>query len=179
MNRYPGLIVSFAVFSLTLSLAAQTPPAVAPNPLSNDARLAWSYVKAIVVRAAEKMPEENYAFKPVPEVRSFGQIVAHILIEQNTVCAPVKGVAKPADPTDKATKAELVAALRASDALCDAAFQSLTDANATERVPIWGASKPRLSGLYSLAFHGDEHYGNLVTYMRLKGVVPPTSEPRK
>jgi len=91
----------------------------------------------------------------------------------------LKGVAKPADPSDKATKADIVAALRASDALCDAAFAGLTDANATAPVKFWGATHPRVSALNMLAEHDGEHYGNLVTYMRLKGLVPPTSEPRK
>jgi uncharacterized damage-inducible protein DinB len=173
------LIPLVLILMLGLPLAAQDQPAAPANPLSTDAYLTWGYAKSIVMRAAEKMPEENYAFKPVPEVRSFAQVVVHILVEQNDVCASIKGVAKPAAPSEKATKAEVIAALRESDALCDAAFAGLTDANATAPVKFWGATHPRVSALNMLAEHDGEHYGNLVTYMRLKGLVPPTSEPRK
>jgi uncharacterized damage-inducible protein DinB len=136
-------------------------------------------VKTLVLRAAEKMPEENYAFKPVPEVRSFGQLIEHITFSQQTLCAMVKGVPGPAAAAEKTAKADLIAALKDSDAACDAAFENLTDANATDVLKIWGQSRTRVTGLFMLSFHGYEHYGNMVTYMRLKGLVPPSSEPRK
>jgi uncharacterized damage-inducible protein DinB len=176
------LIAPLIGLFLTLPLVGQTPPAApaAPaNPLTADAREAWSFVKTIVLRAAEKMPEENYPFKPVPEVRSFAQLVAHIASAQNDMCAQVKGEASPKVDFDKLDKAGLVAALKASDAYCDATFESLTDAHAAEQLKLWGKDRARLTGLTMLAFHGYEHYGNMVTYMRLKGLVPPTSEPRK
>ena len=165
---------------LTLPLAAQTPKAIAPaNPLSSDARAGWAFVKTMVLRAAEKMPEENYAFKPVPEVRSFGQLIGHITFSQQTLCAMVKGVPGPPAAAEKTAKADLVAALKDSNATCDAAFENLTDANATDVLTIWGENRTRVTGLFMLSFHGYEHYGNMVTYMRLKGLVPPSSEPRK
>ncbi|MGB7761790.1 MAG: DinB family protein [Bryobacteraceae bacterium] len=173
------LITLVTILFLTLPLAAQTQPAAPANPLTADAREAWGFVKSIVLRAAEKMPEENYPFKPVPEVRSFGQLVAHITYAQDEMCTQVKGVATPKPPSDKATKAELIAALKESDALCDATFEGLTDAQAAEQVKLYGQNRTRLTGLFMLSFHGYEHYGNMVTYMRLKGLVPPTSEPRK
>jgi len=179
MTTFRLLITLVTILFLTLPLAAQTQPSAPANPLTADARQAWGFVKDIVLRAAEKMPEENYAFKPVPEVRSFSQLVAHIALSQNQICAQAKGVAGPQVQLDKATKADLIAALKESDAFCDAAFEGLTDARAAEQVKIYGQSRTRLSGLYMLSFHGYEHYGNIVTYMRLKGLVPPTSEPRK
>ena len=180
MTTYRLLITLLTILFLTLPMAAQTQPTAPANPLTADAREAWGFVKDVVLRAAEKMPAENYAFKPVPEVRSFSQLVAHIANAQNQICAQTKGVAAPTVPqTDKATKADLIAALKESDAFCDAAFEGLTDARAAEQVKIYGRNRTRLSGLYMLSFHGYEHYGNIVTYMRLKGLVPPTSEPRK
>ena len=165
---------------LTLPLAAQTPKAAAQaNPLSSDARAGWGFVKTLVLRAAEKMPEENYAFKPVPEVRSFGQLIEHIAFSQQALCAMVKGVPGPVAAAEKTAKADVIAALKDSNAACDAAFANLTDANATDVLTIWGESRTRVTGLFMLAFHGYEHYGNMVTYMRLKGLVPPSSEPRK
>ena len=147
--------------------------------MTADAREAWGFVKTMLLHAAEKMPEENYPFKPVPEVRSFGELIAHIVGAQNGLCAAVKGVARPNVQLDKATKADLIAALKDSDALCDATFAGLTDAQATEPVKLYGQSRTRLTGFYMLSFHGYEHYGNIVTYMRLKGLVPPSSEPSK
>jgi uncharacterized damage-inducible protein DinB len=180
MTTIRFLITLVTILFLSLPLAGQAPPAAAPaNPLTADAREAWGFVKTVVLRAAEKMPEENYPFKPVPEVRSFAQVVAHIVYSQNQICSQVKGSAAPNLPSDNATKADLIALLKDSDAACDATFDGLTDAHAAEPVKLFGKERARLTGLIMLSFHGYEHYGNLVTYMRLKGLVPPTSEPRK
>lgn len=158
-------------------LAQQGAPA---DPLSAEIRNAWDSVKNNILRAAEKMPEENYAFKPVPEVRSFGQIIGHVANAQFSMCAAVKGVPRPDVQVEKTktTKADLIAALKESDALCDSAVTDLTDAKAVELVKVFGRERTRLSVLYGNAGHDMEHYGNLVTYMRIKGLVPPSSEPR-
>ena len=164
---------------LALPLLAQTPPAAPANPLTSDARAAWGFTKTLVLRAAEKMPEENYAFKPVPEVRSFGQLIGHIASSQRELCSMVKGAPGLEPGPEKTAKADLIAELKDSNKFCDAAFENLTDANATEMLKLWGESRTRVTGLFLLSFHGYEHYGNMVTYMRLKGLVPPSSEPRK
>ena len=176
MKTLQLVAISLLVLPL-LALAQQGPPA---NPLSSDARGAWENVRNIVARAAEKMPEENYAFKPVPEVRSFGQLVGHVADAQYMICAFAKGVARPDVQVEKTktTKADLIAALKESDALCDSAVTDLTDAKAVEMVKVFGRERTRLSVLYGNAGHSFEHYGNLVTYMRIKGLVPPSSEPR-
>ena len=179
MTLFRPAIPLLTIAFLTLPLAAQMPPAAPSNPLTSDAREAWGFVKSLVLRAAEKMPEENYAFKPVPEVRSFGQLVGHITGAQNALCSMVKGAPRPEAGPEKTSKADLIAALKESDAFCDAAFENLTDANATDVLKIWGQNRTRVTGLFMLSFHGYEHYGNIVTYMRLKGLVPPSSEPRK
>jgi uncharacterized damage-inducible protein DinB len=171
-------ISSLALAFLLSPLGAQTATTAPANPMTSDARDSWRFVKGAVLRAAEKMPEENYAFKPVPEVRSFGEVIWHIAFAQNSLCSMVKGAAQPMGP-EKTTKADLIAVLKESDAFCDGVFEKLTDANASEVLKIWGESRTRLMGLFMLSMHGNEHYGNLVTYMRLKGLVPPTSEPRK
>jgi uncharacterized damage-inducible protein DinB len=179
MTRFQLAISLPAVAFLAFPLAAQAPPATPANPLSSDARAGWTFVKTIVLRAAEKMPEADYAFKPVPEVRSFGQLIGHITFSQKTLCSMVKGAPAPEEGAEKTAKAGLIAALKDSDALCDAAFENLTDANATDMLKIWGESRTRVTGLFMLSFHGYEHYGNMVTCMRMKGLVPPTSEPRQ
>ncbi len=162
-----------------LLVVAGTAPAA--DPLVAEARGGWDAVKNNIVRAAEKMPEENYAFKPVPEVRSFGQLIGHIVDAQYMMCSAAK--AEKRDPAGvektKTTKADLVAALKESVSYCDAVYSGLTDAQAAETVKMFGRERSKLAVLYFNISHSNEHYGNIVTYMRIKGLVPPSSEPRK
>jgi uncharacterized damage-inducible protein DinB len=164
------------VFLLTLAAAA----AVAQDPVSEDMRGLWNGVKNNVARAAEKMPEEHYSFKPSPDVRSFGQLIGHIADAQFSICAASLGEARgPAGiEKSKTSKAELAAALKESIEYCDKAYAALTQANAAEAVKIFGRERTRISGLAMNISHSNEHYGNIVTYMRIKGLVPPSSEPR-
>jgi uncharacterized damage-inducible protein DinB len=171
----------FVIALLALPVAALAQQGEAGNPLSAEARAAWEGVRNNVTRAAEKMPEENYAFKPVPEVRSFGQLVAHIADANYMFCAAARGIARPQVQVEKTmtAKADLVSALKESNAFCDAAFAGLTDAKAAEPVKIFGRERARLTALNMNTSHDNEHYGNIVTYMRIKGLVPPSSEPRR
>lgn len=160
---------------------AATGVALAQNPLSADLKAFWGNVKNNVVRAAEKMPEENYTFKPVPEVRTFGQIIGHIADAQYMMCSGALGEKRSPAGVEKTktTKAELVAALQDSVKYCDGAYDKLTDGTAAEMVKMFGRERTRMGALLTNASHSWEHYGNLVTYLRIKGIVPPTSEPRK
>jgi uncharacterized damage-inducible protein DinB len=166
---------------LGLTLALFAAVALAQNALSTDAKTTWGMVKNNVLRAAEKMPEENWSFKPVPEVRTYGQIVAHIADAQFMMCSAA--LEEKREPVrvekTKTTKAEIVAALQDSIKYCDGAFDALTDAKGAEVVKMFGRERPRLGVLSFNSLHSYEHYGNLVTYLRMKGIVPPSSEPRK
>src|SRR5271169_6146844 len=99
------------------------------NPVTQAARHFYTDVKQNLLKSAEKMPEENYAFKPAPRVRTFGQILGHIAQEQYLYfCAPVKGEQKSADiERTKTTKADLIAALKESFAYCDSVYSKMTD----------------------------------------------------
>jgi uncharacterized damage-inducible protein DinB len=138
-------------------------------------------VKNNLVKAAEKMPEENYAFKPAPEVRSFGQIVGHVADAQYLFCSAALGEKNPAPGIEKSktTKADLVQALNEAFAYCDKAYNGMTDAHAAEMVKFFGRDQAKLTVLAFNNAHNDEHYGNIVTYMRMKGLVPPSSESRR
>jgi|SRR5579871_561425 len=153
----------------------------ASDPLSGGIRGIYNISKNNVVRAAEKMPEENYAFKPTPEVRSFGQIVGHVADAQYLFCSAALGEKNPAPGIEKSktSKADLVSALNDAFAYCDKAFDATTDAHAADMVKFFGQDRTKLSILAFDTAHNMEHYGNLVTYMRIKGLVPPSSEPRK
>lgn len=177
--RISTLLLVIALLALPLTGLAQQ--GAAGNPLSTEARAAWEGVRNNILRSAEKMPEENYAFKPVPEVRSFAQLLGHIADANYMICSAARGVARPQVQVEKTmtTKAQLVAAVKESAAFCDAGFADLTDAKAAEAVKMFGRERARLTVLNMNTSHDNEHYGNIVTYMRIKGLVPPSSEPRR
>lgn len=166
-----------------VALAQNDPPpaAAAPsaNPLSDYNRVVWKGLKPALVRSAEKMPEEKYGFKPVDTVRSYGQIIGHIADSQYTFCSRVLGEKRPELKVEetKTTRSDLIAALNDALAYCDKAFDSMTDASAAQMVKFFGRDAPKLGVLNVHLMHSMEHYGNLVTYMRMNGIVPPSSEP--
>jgi uncharacterized damage-inducible protein DinB len=182
----PGLLFCLLAPAAT-SLAQGAPPAPA-RPASDAPREnavpAWhkymyGRLGTVVIRSAEKMPEENYGFKPADGVRSYGQILGHIADAQYTFCSAAIGEKSPAPKIEqtRSSKADLTAALKDAFAYCDRAYGGMTDATAAQTVKLFGSDTPRLGVLIVNTSHTMEHYGNLVTYMRLKNVVPPTSEP--
>jgi uncharacterized damage-inducible protein DinB len=148
------------------------------NSLSVDVRKDYQTVRDYFIRAAEKMPEANYGFKPSSDVRSFGQQVAHVADDQYNLCAPAKGETRKEPYTEiestVSKKADLVAALREAFAYCDGAYDVLTDVSGAELVKSGG--RTRFSMLNWNLWHTWEHYGNVVVYLRMRGLVPPSSE---
>lgn len=138
-------------------------------------------VAGVILRSAEKMDAENFDYKPTPDVRSFGAIVGHVADAQYMFCAAVTGEKAPTPGVEKGkhSKAELVAALKEAFAYCDSAYASVKEAQVGDKVKFFGGERTKLNILAFNTSHNYEHYGNLVTYMRMKGVVPPSSEPRK
>jgi len=179
--------IRILVYSAILTLVtagtalAQTPPA---NPLTAGAKRSYDIIKGYVTKAAAKMPEEHFAFKPTPDVRSFGQLVGHIADANFVICGMVSGEKPPAggfEPATsieqtKKTKADLTKALADSFAFCDQAHAGMTDAAGAAIIKSFVGEMPKLSFLEFNTHHDFEHYGNIVTYMRLKGLVPPSSE---
>ena len=147
---------------------------------SGSPKMVQKQVNAWIGGAAEKMPEEQYALKPDPGVRSFGQILGHIADANYLFCSVVLGEKNPSPEIEKTktTKAELRTALQAAFSYCNRAYDALTDASANETVKAFGQERNKLGVLWFNASHNLEHYGNLVVYMRLKGIVPPSSEPK-
>jgi len=166
----------------TFALAQDNPPAaaVAPpaNPLSTHAKFVYGATKKMLLASAEKMPEENYSFKPTEAVRSFGRIVGHVADAQYRFCSVALGETSPGPKIEqtKTSKADLITALKDAFAYCDKAYDGMTDASATEMVKLMGGT-PKLGVLTINDLHSVEHYGNLVTYLRMKNIVPPTSDP--
>lgn len=164
---------------LTVAVTATT--AFAQNPISDAVRSNWNGVKRNIAQSAELMPEENYNFKPTADVRTFGEILAHVAGASYVFCASAKNEKSPfaEDAFEKTakTKAQIVKATTDAIAYCDGAFAALTDANAAAsvRAAFGDAQTTRLNSLIGQISHDGEHYGNLVTYFRLKKLVPPSS----
>jgi len=172
MNRTFVTVLASAVVAM-IAAQAQAPPSIAAT-----AKAAYTRIKTNYIKAAEKMPEENYSFKPADALETFGQRVAHIADPQLGTCTGLTGERKTGTAKSKTAKADLVAALKESYDACDKAFDALTDANALEPVAAGRGQQPRIAVLYGLIVHSNEVYGAMGVYMRLKGIVPPSSEGR-
>jgi hypothetical protein len=148
------------------------------DPFSNDARQTYALIKDSLLKAADKMPAENYSFRTVTEVRTFAQMIAHVTDAQVRMCGVVKGESPTSNAASKTTKAELAAALKASFDYCDPVYATMTDAAGAAHVKWarWDMSK--LGLLNWNISHGNEMYGIIGAFLRLKGLVPPSSEGR-
>jgi len=167
--------------SITLCACLAAASFAQENPLSASFKMAYTQTKTSITRAAEKMPEDQYGFKPSDDVRSFGQVIGHVADAQYMFCAPVLGdsATKPPGVEKSATtKAALVEAVKTAFAYCDKAYDAMTDAKAVQVLKFFGRDNTGGGVLAFNSMHNYEHYGNIATYMRIKGVVPPTSEPR-
>jgi uncharacterized damage-inducible protein DinB len=176
-------LVSTAAFAQDSKTAQGAPnskgeQASQANPFTTFNKFAYARLKTILVSSAEKMPEENYNFRPTDAVRSYGQIVGHVADAQYMFCSIALGEKNPGLKIEqtKTTKADLVAALKDAVAYCDKAYDSMTDASGSQMVKLFDLDIPKLGVLNVNNMHDMEHYGNLVVYMRLKNIVPPTSE---
>jgi uncharacterized damage-inducible protein DinB len=167
------------LFAIPAAVAQAPAAATAPtNPLSSAIKRMFDGVKINIVEAADKMPEASYSFKPTPEVRSFGEIVGHLANANFLFCSQAKGEKNPATENfeQKTSKADLTKGLKDSVAYCDGVYGSLTDASGMEMVKTGNSEAPRSAPLIRNMAHDNEHYGNLVTYLRLKNIVPPSTE---
>jgi len=161
---------------------AAKPQSAAPaNPISRAIVKAWESAKRNLIESAEQMPESDYEFKPVDQVRTFGQLLAHVAGANYVFCSAARGEKSPSseDAFEKnaRTKAAIIKALSDSVGYCDVAYKGLTDRSAAESIalPFDGGDGPRAAALIDNTGHLNEHYGNLVTYFRIKGMVPPSS----
>jgi uncharacterized damage-inducible protein DinB len=174
------LLIAAAAFTGAVA-SAQTPAAPDTDTIARFGRAIqtrYDTIKRDIVDAAEAMPESEYAFRATPQVRTFGEIIGHVADSQNFFC----GVAAGGNPeyadtieTSGAAKAALVKALKESVARCDEVYGGTNPSNALALVPAGRGDALRGMMLLDNVSHDNEHYGNLVTYMRLKGHVPPST----
>ena len=166
MNRFA------VILALSISGAGVV---AAQNPVIAEQKAAYTANKTNLIKAAEKMPEEAYSFKPTPDMQTFGERIAHIANQIGT-CSGMTGERKT-NPAGKTAKADIVAALKASFDACDAAWESMTNDTAMEMIAgRGGQQRSKITALIGNTTHNNEMYGYISVYMRLKGVVPPTSD---
>jgi uncharacterized damage-inducible protein DinB len=180
-----AILVILAVL-VAVPLFAQTPPATpqagaSTDPLTRTLKTGFETIARYLAQSAEKMPEADFAFKPTPDVRSFGEILGHVANTHYNYCSRVKGEKNPntADFEKTTAKADMIKALNESIAYCGAVYGSMTDAKFLEMEKAGQTEAMHGRMLLQNTTHDWEHYGNLVTYLRLKKIVPPSSEPRK
>jgi uncharacterized damage-inducible protein DinB len=149
----------------------------AQDPMSKEAKGRYNADKNNILKSAEEMSDTNYAFKPSPDVRTFGAVVGHIADSQYFFCGAALGESKDSNAEKEiTTKAGLIDALKKSFAYCDKAYDALTDANGAMMMKFGNGQRSMLGILNFNVEHDAEHYGNLVTYLRIKGLVPPSSQ---
>jgi uncharacterized damage-inducible protein DinB len=184
MKRSTAFLLGLALVAMPAAPAVAQDVATtteAADPSLSAVREIWQQMTGYVTATAEQVPDSLYDWKPTPEVRSFGQMIGHVAGAQYMFCAAALGdSARAEDDIEKSrtTKAELLQALRESTEYCGRAY-ALTPAQLEETVNLFGMDRSKFFILALNATHNGEHYGNLVTYMRMNGMVPPSSQPRQ
>jgi uncharacterized damage-inducible protein DinB len=180
-------IVTAALVLVAAPAFAQTAAQAPTDPLSTYLKNAETAIQNNILKSAEKMSEADFAFKPQgtsEEVRSFGRLIGHIANSNYFFCSRAKGEPMPSKADIEKTvtaRADLIKSLSESFSYCDSAYGALTDAKAVELITVPGPNNTtrqiaRVQPLVGNLAHNNEHYGNIVTYLRAKGLVPPSSE---
>jgi DinB superfamily len=170
---------SNAIRTLAIVLAgAGTLQAQMANPFSAELKQTYVQIKAKLTKMAQKMPEEDYSYKPTPETRTFGQIIGHVTDTLSRTCSALKGEPESRTAPSKSSKPALVAALNDSFSVCDHVFDSMTDTTMLETFIMPPGQHHSKAGLLMAAVisHSNEEYGYMAVYLRMKGIVPPSSE---
>ena len=169
--RRCSMLATILAGLLWSAASAQNAPSMAAVVKQN-----YNQLKNLLTRAAEAMPEDGYSFQPTAPERNFGGWVAHVADSQMSTCSGIAGERKNLGAESKTSKADLTAALKESFDACDPVFEGLTDANANDPVPGFRGPQPRLTSLFGMLSHDNECYGSMAVYLRLKGILPPSSD---
>ncbi len=148
------------------------------NAVTTSLKALHDITKQSVMATAEMVSEDLYGFQPTEDVRTLGGILAHIANAQFMFCAAAGGVDSPNSQNYEetaTTKAQVIEALQAGFAFCDEVYETMTDEKGAGVVQFFGQEMAASGVLAFNAAHNYEHYGNLVTYMRINGITPPSS----
>jgi uncharacterized damage-inducible protein DinB len=171
-----GVAVTLTAFVVT-SLVAQTEP-VHPDPMLASIQRGARHVQSVFTKAAEQMSEEDFAFRPTPEVRSFGELLAHVAGTNYWFCSTATGEKAPVSDVEKTvtTRADIQKTLAESFEYCDRAYAAMADETKAKTMrQFMGHPLPALAVLNYRTYHSLLHWGNAITYMRLRGKVPPST----
>lgn len=169
-----GIVSVFILGSLVKAqISPDMPnPIAAPNPLTKTLSIFSDNMQDKIMNAANMMPESKYNYRPAKDVRSFAEILTHVADISYYLCANAKGEAPPSIAAKKTSKAEIIAYVKGSFDYCDASYLGFTDAHLNDPADFWGHATNKMFILTQLGNHDALHYGNLVTYLRLNGLVP-------
>ena len=172
MTRPSGLLAC-ATLALPLVLSAQ-----APSGPAAEAQASYNRLKPNILKAADKMPEADFQYRPTPEIRTYARIVNHITEAQFHTCTTLNGgkFDPKSIPSDTADKATVIAGLKASFDECDKAYGALMDGSLMEVLAMGQNKRSRIGLAWGNISHDNEQYAELSTYLRLKNLVPPTAE---
>ncbi len=176
-NRKMRGVLGLAVATLlSMPVQAQGTPG-SQDPGMMAAQMASPMMKSWLSKAGEQMNDADFAYRPTPDIRTFGQLLGHVADLNNLFCSAAVGEQPPVRGIEKGatTRAEILAAMAASFTYCDGVMASMTAESARKTVPFMGTSMPALSVMLFRTHHLSLHYGNVVTYVRLRGKVPPST----
>jgi uncharacterized damage-inducible protein DinB len=180
------VLLSLCLVGLTLPAGAQTTDAgfweaLSPS-IATTTKTMHGTIRRNLAEAAEAMTPEDYGFKPTPQVRSFSELIGHVIFANYLMCSQATGQKSPATTNyEKLTdRAALITSLNDALAYCDAAYAATTDANFAQPVKVAGpgnrvTDSTRGAVLTFNVAHNNEHYGNIVLYLRLRNRVPPST----
>ena len=153
-----------------------------------------NYAERNIVSTAEAMPEDKFYFTPeslnikgseFKGVRTFAGQIKHLATDNFEIWSPITGDAVRADITDVngpeniKTKAEIIKYLKESFALGHKVIATLTEKNAMDMIEFRGSNLPRLDLAFYALTHDNDHYGQMIVYLRMCGIIPPASMPGK
>ena len=164
---------------LSLCLASGAVVAQDASPVVSSLKGLHSMTSATLMATAEQLDEDLYAYQPTGDVRTAGQLLAHVANAQYAFCSSAAGEDNPNEANIEETataKDDIVAALAAAFAYCDGVYDAMTDEQVAETRTFFGREMAASGILAFNTTHNYEHYGNLVTYMRMNGIVPPSSQ---
>jgi uncharacterized damage-inducible protein DinB len=175
MKRLSLAVAMVACVSISASASRQAP--AGPDATLASIRSAHDVVKGYVTKALAMIPEDKLGYQPTKEVRTMGRLFGHVANASGMICGMASGtkMASSGDAEKLTAKADLQKALEASLAFCDKAFAAITANNANEPVELFGMKHTRIGAMAFNNAHNFEHYGNIVTYMRINGMVPPST----
>jgi len=176
------LAIMFTAIAVVTAAPQSPPPTGRKLTLANTMIQSYTAIQRDLLEAAELMPEADYVFKPTPETRPFGQLIAHVALSQFVTCSLLQGGPSPKAAEKEETprsKAALIALLKESATFCNPLVNAMTDEGMVQLIKVGPVEGARGVPVTGLSVHGNEVYGTIAVYLRLKGIVPPTTAREK